>query len=55
MLEEMVACGAEFERRVIAGERYPFANAVTAMRELHRGTHRPYPVRRRCRLSRGRR
>ncbi len=43
MLEEMVACGAEFERRVIAGERYPFANAVTAMRELHRGTHRPYP------------
>jgi uncharacterized protein len=43
MLEEMVTCGAEFERRVIAGERYPFANAVTAMRELHRGTHRPYP------------
>ena len=35
--------GQEFERRVIAGERYPFANAVTAMRELHRGTHRPYP------------
>jgi len=43
MLEEMVSCGAEFERRVIAGERYPFANAVTAMRELHRGTHWPYP------------
>lgn len=43
MLEEMVACGAEFERRVIAGQRYPFTNAVTAMRELHRGTHRPYP------------
>jgi uncharacterized protein len=43
MLEEMVACGTEFERRVIAGERYPFTNAVTAMAELHRGTHRPYP------------
>ena len=43
MLAEMVACGAEFERRVVAGERYPFANAVTALRELHRGTHRPYP------------
>ena len=43
MLEQMVACGEEFERRVNAGERYPFANAVTAMRELHRGTHRPYP------------
>ena len=26
-----------------AGERYPFANAVNAMREIHRGTHRPYP------------
>lgn len=43
MLEQMVACGAEFERRVVAGERYPFANAVNAMREIHRGTHRPYP------------
>jgi uncharacterized protein len=43
MLGEMVACGQEFERRVLAGERYPFTNAVTALRELHRGTHRPYP------------
>lgn len=43
MLAGMVACGAEFERRVVAGERYPFANAVNAMREIHRGTHRPYP------------
>lgn len=43
MLDGMVSCGAEFERRVVAGERYPFANAVTAMREIHRGTHRPYP------------
>jgi uncharacterized protein len=43
MLDGMVACGEEFERRVLAGERYPFANAVNAMREIHRGTHRPYP------------
>lgn len=43
MLESMVECGEEFERRVLAGERYPFANAVNAMREIHRGTHRPYP------------
>ena len=43
MLKEMVTCGEEFEHRVIAGERYPFTNAVTAMRELHHGTHRPYP------------
>ncbi len=43
MLEAMVACGRQFERRVLAGERYPFSNMATAMRELARGTHRPYP------------
>jgi uncharacterized protein len=43
MLEEMVSCGQELERRVEAGSRYPFANMVNALREIHRGTHRPYP------------
>jgi uncharacterized protein len=43
MLDEMVACGMDFERRTIAGERYPFANILQALREIHRGTHRPYP------------
>jgi uncharacterized protein len=43
MLDEMVACGREFERRMEAGRRYPFANLVNAVREIHRGTHRPYP------------
>lgn len=43
LLKEMVDCGTEFERRVVAGQRYPFTNAVSAMREIHRGTHRPYP------------
>lgn len=43
MLDGMVDCGEEFERRVAAGERYPFANVVNALREIHRGTHRPYP------------
>ncbi|MFG2846769.1 radical SAM protein [Kitasatospora sp. NPDC048296] len=43
MLDQMVACGEEFERQVVAGHRYPFANLVNALRELHRGTHRPYP------------
>jgi uncharacterized protein len=43
MLEGMVDCGEEFERRLVAGERYPFANMVNALREIHRGTHRPYP------------
>jgi uncharacterized protein len=43
LLDEMIACGREFERRVMAGERYPFANLMTAIGEIYRGTHRPYP------------
>jgi uncharacterized protein len=43
MLDGMIACGAKFERAVAEGRRYPFANAVNALREIHRGTHRPYP------------
>jgi uncharacterized protein len=43
MLGQMIACGEEFERRVSAGERYAFQNMTTAMEEIHRGTHRPYP------------
>jgi uncharacterized protein len=43
LLDEMIACGREFERRVAAGEAYPFANMTTALEEIHRGTHRPYP------------
>jgi uncharacterized protein len=43
MLQGMIACGHEFERRVMRGESYAFANLMTALREIHRGTHRPYP------------
>lgn len=43
LLDQMVGCGLEFERRLLAGERYPFANLVNALREIHKGTHRPYP------------
>jgi uncharacterized protein len=43
MLGQMVECGAEFERRLAARERYPFMNMVNALREIHKGTHRPYP------------
>jgi hypothetical protein len=43
MLGEMIDCGREFERRSMAGQRYHFANMVNAMREIERGTHRPYP------------
>jgi len=43
MLGEMIDCGREFERRTVAGEAYPFANLLNALREIERGTHRPYP------------
>jgi uncharacterized protein len=43
LLEEMIECGIQFEHRLLRGERYGFANIVNALRELHRGTHRPYP------------
>jgi uncharacterized protein len=43
MLERLIACGLSFEQRLLRGERYPFLNMVNALRELHRGTHRPYP------------
>lgn len=43
MLEGMITCGLSFEQHVLRGERYPFLNMVNALRELHRGTHRPYP------------
>jgi uncharacterized protein len=43
MLEGLVTCGLAFERRVLRAERYPFINMFNALRELHRGNHRPYP------------
>jgi uncharacterized protein len=43
MLGGMIDCGREYERRVHAGERYHFANMVNAMKEIAKGTHRPYP------------
>ncbi len=43
MLGEMIECGQEYERASRSGRRYPFANMTNAMREIHRGTHRPYP------------
>jgi uncharacterized protein len=43
MLGEMIDCGREFERRTRLREPYPFANMMNALREIERGTHRPYP------------
>jgi uncharacterized protein len=43
LLDQMIDCGREFERRVASGQSYPFANMIAALEEIHRGTHRPYP------------
>jgi uncharacterized protein len=43
MLDGMIACGRKFEAEVAAGRSYAFANVADALREIHRGTHRPYP------------
>lgn len=43
MLEQMIQCGESFIENTIVGKRYPFSNMATSMRELHKGTHRPYP------------
>ncbi len=42
-LEEMIACGLAFEQHALRGSRYPFLNMMNALRELNKGTHRPYP------------
>lgn len=42
-LAGMVRCGESALRHARAGQPYPFTNFVTAMQQLHRGTHRPYP------------
>ncbi|MBZ9959319.1 radical SAM/SPASM domain-containing protein [Mesorhizobium sp. BR1-1-14] len=43
MLDQLIACGRSFEESVRAGRHHAFSNLATALRELHRGTHRPYP------------
>src|SRR5262249_15035553 len=42
-LERMIACGQKALSELSAGRRYPFANFESAMHEIHRGSHRPYP------------
>lgn len=42
-LEDMKACGAKAAELILAGRPYPFSNFETALQELERGSHRPYP------------
>lgn len=43
MLEAMVSCGRMALRAILEGRRYPFSNFETALQEIERGSHRPYP------------
>lgn len=43
MLDAMIDCADAYEAATMRGMRYGFQNAANALRELHRGTHRPYP------------
>lgn len=43
MLAGMIACGLQFEQHVLQGKRYPFLNMLNALKEIGKGTHRPYP------------
>jgi uncharacterized protein len=43
MLQAMIECGLLFEQHVITGKRFPFLNMVNALKEIAKGTHRPYP------------
>ncbi len=43
LLQNMIECGLKFEQNVLQGKRYPFLNMVNALKEIAKGTHRPYP------------
>jgi uncharacterized protein len=42
-LNEMIECGLYAKQALLAGHRFPFSNFETALNEIHRGSHRPYP------------
>lgn len=42
-LEQMIACGERALAEIRTGRPYPFGNLETALQEIHRGSHRPYP------------
>lgn len=43
LLEQAIACGQKAVSEIKAGRSYPFSNLETALQEIHRGSHRPYP------------
>jgi len=43
LLSGMIECGLKFEHATLQGKRYPFLNMINALKEIGKGTHRPYP------------
>ena len=43
LLQEAIACGKKAIQEIKSGRPYPFSNLETALQEIHRGSHRPYP------------
>lgn len=41
--QEMIKCGKKAISEWTSGRKYPFGNLLTAIDEIHKGTHRPYP------------
>jgi uncharacterized protein len=42
-LQKILVCGEKALREIAAGRSYAFGNLETALNEIHRGSHRPYP------------
>lgn len=42
-LEEMIECGTRAKDALVERRKFGFSNFETALQELHRGAHRPYP------------
>lgn len=42
-LESMIECGTRCLDNLLRRRQYQFSNFETAMQEIHRGSHRPYP------------
>jgi len=43
LLVEMAECALKTSVELAAGRPFPFSNFLTALSEIHKGTHRPYP------------
>ena len=42
-LENMIACAKKAKKEILAGRSYPFGNYITALNQIHKGSHKPYP------------